>query len=64
MQLLQSRALPPSELNPNEASRIVVEGYLPSMNKYIELAHVSNFADCVSRAFKIKCGGGFNEDKK
>lgn len=45
-------------LEPNEASRIIIEGYLPSINGYIQLGHVSNFADFVSRWFKTRFGGG------
>lgn len=45
-------------LEPNEASRIVIEGFLPSINDYIQLGHVSNFTDFASRWFKIRFGGG------
>lgn len=56
-QLLRVRTLQPSLLEKNEARKILVEGYMPSMKKYIVLGHVSNSTDFISRAFKIKCGG-------
>jgi len=54
---LRVRTLQTSSLEKNEARKIVVEGYMPSMKKYIVLGHVSNSTDFISRAFKIKCGG-------
>ena len=48
------------QLQPNEASRIIIEGYLPSINDYIELGHVSNFTDYISRSLNTKFGGGSN----
>ncbi len=55
--LLRARCVIPSELEPNEARRIIIEGFLPSTKSYIYLGHVSNYTDYISRALKIKCGG-------
>ena len=55
--LLRTRAIRPCDLEPSEARRIVIEGYIPSAKKYVCLAHVSNYTDYISRGLKIKCIG-------
>jgi len=54
---LRVRIVKASDLDFNECRRVVVEGFLPSKGVHIELAHVSNSTDYISRHFKIKCGG-------
>jgi len=54
--IVQARAVDPPSLAMNECRRIVIEGYLPSTNSYIELASVCNTSDFVSRALCIKSG--------
>ena len=57
-QPLRVRVLTPCELDMNECRRVVVEGYIPSKEQFVELARVSNYTDFISRQFKIKCVGG------
>lgn len=63
--ILRTRIIPfLSELEPNEARKIVIEGYLScsssSSKAYISLVHVSNCIDYVSHGLKIKCSSGSN----
>lgn len=55
---IRVRVLDPCALRNHECRRVVVEGHLPSKKRYVELAHVSNHTDYVSRQFNIKCSGG------
>lgn len=56
-QPLRVRTLSPCEMDMNECRRVVVEGYIPSKKRYVELARVSNYTDYISRQFKLKCVG-------
>ena len=55
--MMQARTVEAPCLAMNECRRIVIEGYLPSTNSYIELASISNTSDFISRALGIKSGG-------
>jgi len=55
---IRARTLPPKDLSMNESRRILIEGYLPSKQIYVELGHVSNFTDFISRELQIYCGDG------
>jgi len=54
---IRARIVPADRLSMNEARRILVEGYLPCKEMYIELGHVSNYTDYISRGLQIHCGG-------
>mmetsp|Transcript_10783 Transcript_10783/g.17864 ORF Transcript_10783/g.17864 Transcript_10783/m.17864 type:complete len:528 (-) Transcript_10783:624-2207(-) len=58
-QMVRKRSISPSQLQPCEASRIVVEGYL--QGEYVCLGMVSNTTDFLSRAMKTRCGGSHVE---
>ena len=55
--MVQARTVDASSLAMNECRRIVVEGFLPSADSYIELASVCNTSDYVSRVLGIKSHG-------
>lgn len=55
--MVQARTVDASSLAMNECRRIVVEGFLPSADSYIELASVCNTSDYVARALDIKSHG-------
>ena len=53
--MVRKRVITPSMLEPSEASRVVIEGFLHG--KFIVLGSVSNRTDFVTRELKIRCGG-------
>lgn len=53
--MVRKRVLAPNKLEPSEASRIVVEGFLHG--EYITLASISNRTDFCTRQLNIRCGG-------
>lgn len=55
LSMVRKRSALPCELEPFEASRIVIEGFL--LGEFITLGFVSNCTDYISRAFDIRCGG-------
>ena len=55
---VRARPVPPSDLEPCESSRTVLEGYLPSIGRYAELGRVCSTTDYVSRALGMRCAGG------
>lgn len=58
--ILRIQQEPPSRLDPNEARRVTIQGYFPSKKSYVDIGHVSNFTDYMSRSFNIKCVGSCN----
>jgi hypothetical protein len=54
--LVRLRTLSPDELLLAEASRVLIQGFLPSLNRCVTLGYVSNFTDFISRGIKTKCG--------
>ncbi len=58
---LRTRSISPSNLEPSEARRLIIEGYLPFTGKYVCLGHVSNYTDYISRGIKVKCNGGHGQ---
>jgi hypothetical protein len=53
---IRTHIAPPSLLSMNEARRIVIEGYSPCKKSYIEIGHVSNYTDYISRGLQIQAG--------
>ena len=53
--MVSKRTIVPSQLEPYEVSRIVIEGYLHG--DYVCLGTVSNSTDFVARGVKTRCGG-------
>mmetsp|Transcript_12546 Transcript_12546/g.18430 ORF Transcript_12546/g.18430 Transcript_12546/m.18430 type:complete len:514 (-) Transcript_12546:1813-3354(-) len=53
--MLRTRSVLPCDLQPFEASRMLIEGFL--FGEFVTLGFVSNCTDYISRSFDIRCGG-------